>query len=195
MPIFDLLLFDLKYLLGKNMVDQSATKSLSFPQAIAATQSLMEKMNANQLSETEIRQEISAILSTKNGGRGFFVSYLTSDLPLADSPSPGAIEGLKSSPKVTTELLVKNLAMSSAMAVVHTRNNDSENLEGSQKVYRRTGKLIQLIELEKIGEELRKLHQTINTGNGEYTDFLKRWNYDSQQQQAIQKAIANIIHQ
>lgn len=175
------------------MVDGSSNKPLSFSQAIATTQSLMEKMNASKLSETEIQQEVSSILGTKDAGRGFFVSYLTSDLPLADDPSTGVIEGLKSSPEVTTELLVKNLAMSSAMAVAHKRNNDFDSLKGSQKVYRRTAKLIQLIKSKTIQQELQKLHYAIDTGNGEYADFLQRWNYNLEQQQAIQQAISNTI--
>ena len=193
MPIFDLLLFDRKHLSRKHMVDQSAKKPLSFPQAIAATQSLMEKMNAGELSETKIQQEISSILGTKNGGRGFFVSYLTSEFPLADRPTSGVINGLKSSPEVTTELLVKNLAMSSAMTVIHTRNDDSIAFKGSQRVYQRTDKLIRLIDLKTVQEELQKLNHTIEVGDGEYKEFLERWNYDREQQQAIQQAIANII--
>lgn len=175
------------------MADQSQTETLSFPQAIVATQSLMNKISANQLSEAEIQQQISSILKTKNGGRGFFVSYLTSELPLADSPSKGVIDGLKSASQLTSELLVKNLAMSSAMAVVHVRNSDRDCLEGSQKVERRTRHLIQKINLRAIEEELQKLQHTIETGKGKYTGFLNRWSYDQEQQQAIQIAISNAI--
>ena len=175
------------------MANQSQTEALSFPQAIAATQSLMNQTSANQLSEAEIQQQISSILNTKNGGRGFFVAYLTSELPLADNPSTGVIDGLRSASLVTSELLVKNLAMSSAMAVVHARNSDLENLKGSQKVERRTRRLIQEVDLKAIEEELQKLQDTIETGKGEYTDFLNRWSYDREQKQAIQKAISNAI--
>ena len=175
------------------MANQSQTETLSFPQAIAATQSLMNKISANQLSEAEIQQQISSIFKSKNGGRGFFVSYLTSESPLADCPSTGVIDGLKSANQVTSELLVKNLAMSSAMAIVHARNSERDNLEGSQKVERRTRHLIQKIDSKAVKEELQKLQHTIKTGKGEYTDFLDRWSYDIEQKQAIQKAISNAI--
>ena len=175
------------------MKEQSKSESLSFPQAIAATQSLMEQIKDNQLNETKIQREISSLLNTKNGGRGFFVAYLTSKLPLADNPSIGILNGLKSSIEVSSELIIKNLAMSSAMAIVHARNNDSDNLKGSQKVCRRTGYLIQQLDSTMIREQLRKLQNTIDTGEGEYLDFLNRWGYNTEQKKAIQTAIAKIF--
>ena len=175
------------------MTNSSQTKPLSFSQAISTTQSLMVKITANQLSETEIEQAISSIVSTKNGGRGFFVSYLTSEMSLADNPSVGVIQGLKSSIEVVSELLIKNLAMSSAMTITHHRNNDRENIAGSQRVCQRTANLIQQVNLKSIKEELQKLQTTIATGKGEYKDFLERWDYDTEQEQAIQRAISNTL--
>lgn len=173
------------------MTDRS-TKS-SFPQAIAATQALMEQMAANQLSEAQIEQQISALLQDKSGGRGFFATYLTSELPVADRPCKGVIEGLKSSIALTTELLVKNLAMSSAMVVVHARNGDRDNLEGSRRVERRTKHLIRQVDLPAIATELQKLQQTITAQSGEYTAFLNRWDYDLEQKQAIHTAISEAV--
>lgn len=168
-------------------------KSLSFSQAIQATQSLMDKINVQKLDEADIEKEVSSIVSTKNGGRGFFVAYLTSDLSLPDKPSQGIINGLKSSEKIVSHLLVKNLAMSSAMTVTHTQNNDVSNVQGSQRVYRRTSNIIQQINLDLIKEKLKKLEATITNGDGEYKDFLERWEYNVQQQQAIKRAIADIL--
>lgn len=174
------------------MTDRSSTEN-SFPQAIADTQALMEQMAANQLSEAEIEQQIASLVTDKSGGRGFFATYLTSELSLADSPSEGVIKGLRSSIGVTTELLVKNLAMSSAMAVVHARNGDRDNLEGSQRVERRTKQLIPQVDLQAIATELQKLQQTIAADNGEYTAFLNRWGYDPEQKQAIHTAISDVL--
>lgn len=168
-------------------------KSLSFSQAIQATQSLMDKINLQKLDEADIEKEVSSIVSTKNGGRGFFVAYLTSNLSLPDKPSPGIIQGLKSSEKIVSDLLVKNLAMSSAMTVTHTRNNDVDNIQGSQRVYRRTSNIIQQININSVKEKLKKLEVTINNGNGDYNDFLERWGYDVQQQEAIKRAIADTL--
>ena len=168
-------------------------KSLSFSQAIQATQTLMEKINFQELNEVSIKKEVSSIVSTKNGGRGFFVAYLTSDLSLPDKPSKGIIQGLKSSSEIVSRLLVKNLAMSSAMTITHSRNDDISNVRGSQRVYRRTSNIIQQIALDLVKEELEKLETAIATGNGEYNCFLERWGYDAEQKAAIQRAIADTL--
>lgn len=175
------------------MTNQPQAESLSFPQAIALTQSLMEQIEAGKLNEDQIERQVASILKNKNGGRGFFVSYLTSDMSLPEKPSPGIISGLKSATELVSELLVKNLAMSSAMTITHSRNNDLDNAEGSQKVHRRTQNLLKQLNCQENKEQLLKLQHTIKTGNGEYQNFLKRWNYDAEQQLAIEEAIVNVL--
>lgn len=168
---------------------------LSFPQSIEATQALMNKIKNKELNEIEIQNEVSTIVNTKNGGRGFFVAYLTSDLPSSDYPSQGIINGLKSSIEVTSKLLVKNLAMSSAMAFVHEQNNDFTSAKASQKVTQRTKNLIRKIDEDIIVEELKQLKNTISTGRGEYKGFLKRWQYDENQKEEIKRVLSNIINE
>jgi len=174
------------------MASSSNIESLSFPQAISQTQSLMELINSNKISETETQQQVSSLLESKNGGRGFFVAYLTSDMSLADNPSPGIIDGLKAAQEVASELLVKNLAMSSAMVVAHERNSDSESIAESEKVRRRTYNLIQKLNLQSIKEKLQQLESTLKNGKGQYHDFLQRWDYDLEQKKAIQNTIKSL---
>jgi hypothetical protein len=174
------------------MNNSSFSEPLSFPQAIATTQALMNQINANELSEAEIQQKVSLLLSSKNGGRGFFVAYLTSDLTLPDNPSPGMLDGLRSAKEMSSELLVKNLAMSSAMITIHRHNHDLQNIAGSQKVCQRTGNLIQQLNLQLIAEKLQKLQNTIKNGGGEYQEFLESQNYDTEQKKAIYETISNL---
>ena len=169
-------------------------RSLSFPQAISSTQNLMEQIANNQINEAEIEQQITSIIRDKKGGRGFFVSYLTSKLALADNPSQGVINALQSSSDIVDELLVKNLAMSSAMIISHDRNQDPENVAGSQKVYQRTNNLIQRIQSKSLEDELQKLKTTIEEGSGDYQGFLERWAYDLEQKQAIKNAAAGALN-
>jgi hypothetical protein len=166
-------------------------ETISFPDAIATTENLMTQMQEDRLAEAEIEQAIASLVSSKNGARGFFVAYLTGDISLADSPSPGVINALKSSPELVSELLVKNLAMSAAMAITHRRNNDTDNVAGSERVCRRTANLIQKLDLDLIKKNLSQLETTITTKKGDYTEFLQRWGYDEEQQQAILKVIGN----
>ncbi len=172
-----------------------AGKLLSFPQSIQNTQALINKIENEELSEAEIQDEVSIIVSTKSGARGFFVGYLTSDLALPDCPSPGIISGLKSSLEITSQLLVKNLAMSSAMVLAHQRNNDFDNVRASQRVSQRTKNLIAKMNENTIFKELEKLNNTILAGAGEYQDFLERWQYDEKQKQEIERAVSSIFNE
>ena len=167
-------------------------KSLSFPDAIASTQDLMEQMLENHLSESEIEKAIANLVSTQAGARGFFVAYLTSDLPLADNPTPGVIKALKSSPDVVSDLLVKNVAMSAAMKITHLRNNDETAASGSERVNRRTINSIQQLKMAEVEKEVRELQSTIIKGEGSYQKFLTRWGYDREQRAKIAETISEI---
>jgi len=172
-----------------------ANKLLSFPQSIKATQALINKIENEELDELEIQNEVSIIVNTKSGGRGFFVAYLTSDLPLSDRPSQGIINGLKSSIEITSKLLVKNLAMSSAMVLFHKRNSDLSNAQASQRVSQRTENLIKKMDDNAIVEELKNLKNAILTGTGEYQVFLEHWQYDEEQKQKIKEIVSKILNE
>jgi len=63
-----------------------ASESITFEGAIELTQSLLSLIEADQLSEADIEQAVRSLVKTQNGARGFFVTYLTDDLPEADQP-------------------------------------------------------------------------------------------------------------
>jgi hypothetical protein len=171
-----------------------ASESISFPEAIAQTQSLLAQMENDEVSDVEIGEAIASLVKSMNGARGFFVTYLTDERPFADRPSESVIEALKSSPDFVGELLVKNVAMSAATAVIHRRNNDENTALSSDRVCRRSIQLIQKLKLEVIDNQLKQLHQSVVTGEGSYKEFLERWDYtgDREQLHAIQQAIKNI---
>ena len=175
-----------------NDFNRETTASISFPQAIATTQSLMNQIETGELDEEEIETKVTSLVNSKPGARGFFVAYLTSDLPLADNPSVGVINALKSSPHLVGELLVKNVAMSTAMTVTHRRNNDSENALDSQRVARRSINLIKQLNLDVITKELIKLQTSLTTGEGSYQEFLDKCGYDAEQKEMIGFAIAQL---
>jgi hypothetical protein len=165
----------------------SVPADVTFEQAISLTQSLMAQMQQQQLSETDLEAIIFALVSSENGARGFFVTYLTDDRPLADQPSDAVIRALQSSPEIVAELLVKNLAMSSAMAIAHRRNQKEEMAQGSDRVEARTAKLIEQLKLPQVAEKAQKLKESAETGTGEYQAFLERWGYDAEQRKVIQQ--------
>ncbi|MDJ0661373.1 MAG: hypothetical protein QNJ42_18065 [Crocosphaera sp.] len=169
------------------------SNNLSFEDALQLTGTFLEAMVKKDLKDYEIEEIITTLVSSENGARGFFVIYLTSDLSLADNPSEGVINALKTSPEIVSELLVKNLAMSSAMAVTHRRNNDEEKAKSSEQVCQRTSKLIKQTNLELIKQKLEELEKTIINNGGNYQAFLEKWGYDQQQKQTIKSNIENLL--
>jgi hypothetical protein len=161
--------------------------SISFENAIQQTQDLLSQIEF--LDAKTITQKFTELVSTENGARGFFVTYLTSDLSHREYPSLEVITALKTSPIFVNELLVKNLAMSTAMVIYHRSQGDKENAQGSEKVQEKTGQLIKQLLSPALGKKLQQLATSLNTGQGEYQAFLERWGYDNYQRQAIAEII------
>ena len=168
-------------------------EAISFEEAIALTQSFLAEMQQGSLSDSQIEQTIAALAASENGARGFFVTYLTDERSFADQPSDPIVQGLRSSPELVSELLVKNLAMSTAMILAHTRNQNLEMAQGSERVQRRTVQLIQLVKLAIVQTKLQTLSETIATNTGHYQRFLERWGYDIEQRDAIQQILKRVI--
>jgi len=180
---------------------------ITFEQAIAITQTLLAKMevaetgmpeqadvlSADVLSAETIQSTIANLVSSENGARGFFVTYLMDDRTLADHPSAAVVQALQSSPDNVAELLVKNLAMSTAMAIAHRRHQNEAMAQGSDRVQRRTTKLIQQVQLPEVAQKTRQLQQSIATGAGEYQGFLDRWGYDDEQRQHIAVVLQTLV--
>ena len=160
-----------------------ATTTISFEDAIALTQEFIEQIES--ISEEEKEKIVSALVTSNNGARGFFVTFLTSDNPIVDQQSSGIINGLKSSPEIVSELLVKNVAMSTAMKIIHRRNKNEDMANQSQRVTNRSLYLIEQLSLTEVEKQIQALKTTILQGEGIYQQFLNRWQYDTEQKEAI----------
>ena len=174
------------------MNEPKTAKPLSFPKAIADTNSLIAKIADNQLNDTEIESGVAFFVNTIEGARGFFVAYLTSELKVSDNPSLGIIKGLQSSPEIVSNLLVKNLAMCTAMGVFHSRQGDLTAASGSERVQRRTIDLIQKLNLDAITQKLQELAATIDNQSDIYQGFLESQKYDDEQKEAIKSVISMV---
>jgi hypothetical protein len=162
---------------------------VSFPQAIA----LAEEILALPTDDAVQERAIAALLQTANGARGFFVSFLTGESPLADTPTAGMIRALRSAPTIVADLMAKNLAMSTAMQMTHQANGDAEQAAGSARVQARSRTLIAALQLPALQTELQQLQDSASTNTGEYAEFLARWGYDAEQRRAIQQVVAAIL--
>jgi hypothetical protein len=164
--------------------------NVTFEQAIGLAQ---EILNLSPPADDVLEPAIAALLQSANGARGFFVTFLTGDSPLADVPTPGILTALRSAPAIVASLMVKNLAMSTAMQLHHQRHDDPVNAAGSARVQARSQQLIHALAMPPIQIELQQLLDSVSTGSGEYQDFLGRWGYDQAQLQAIQDVVAGMI--
>ncbi|MGP1386131.1 MAG: hypothetical protein ACTS2F_21410 [Thainema sp.] len=168
-------------------------EEMTFQQAISISQELLDQADQHTYSEAELQTAIATLVASENGARGFFVTYLTGDSPLADQPTPAILTALEQSPQIVAELLVKNLAMSSAMAVAHRRNEKQELAAGSERVKRRTQHLMQQLDIADLAARARALQTSAQGGQGDYAQFLDRWGYDAEQRQVIDQAFEQVL--
>jgi hypothetical protein len=169
------------------------SQAITFEAAIAQTQALLEQVEHQTIANRDLEQALTALMSSENGARGFFVTYLPDERSLADQPSPEVLTALQSSPAIVTELLVKNLAMSTAMGVYHRRHQDEANAQGSDRVQVRTLSLMQRLSLPDLQHKAQALLTSASTGSGEYQAFLNRWGYDAEQRQMIQQSLEQFL--
>lgn len=161
--------------------------SISFEEAIAYTHTLL--LRADELSDREFQKAISDLIATANGARGFFVSYLTEDWEISDRQIEAIIAAIESAPLLASELLVKNLSMSTAMAIAHRRAGNDTQAAGSDRVARRSTALMRSANLDEIERIAAQMQYSAQTGEGEYADFLQKWGYDAEQRVAIDMAL------
>jgi hypothetical protein len=173
------------------LLSNSELASISFQDAIAYTEKLLA--DSENFSGEEFQLTISNLITSSNGARGFFVSYMTQDWEIGEQQVQAIIEAIKSVPTPASELLVKNLAMSTAMAIAHRRTGNKEQAQGSDRVASRSTELIQLINLDEVKHIASQMQQSAQTGDGEYAEFLNKWGYDREQRSAMDIALGNAI--
>lgn len=169
--------------MGSNAVE--IPSAITFEAAMTFTQSLLDQLEQSSLKVSEFESAAAKLLTTHPGARGFFVAYLTDSRALVDTLIPVVVSALQTTPEIAPELLIKNLAMSTAMEITHRRSNDLDLAAQSAQVQRRTAALIEQLGFDYVEAEAKGLWQGVTANAGAYTSFLKRWGYDAEQQSAI----------
>jgi hypothetical protein len=162
---------------------------LSFETALSVSQALLDEMEQGNLTEAQTGEAIAALVATENGARGFFVTYLSDARPWADQPTRIVLDALASSPAVVSPLLVKNLVMSTAMAITHRRDQNEHLAEGSDQVKARSLNLLQHLTFPELKQQAQEMATSLETGRGSYQPFLDRWQYDPEQRHAMLQAL------
>jgi len=139
------------------------------------------------------RAELPGFWQTELGPRAFWVSLLTGDSPWADDPPPALVDLVAAGPAILSELLVKNLAMSTAMALTHERQGSTDGAAGSQQVQRRSLRWLAALREPKLQARLAQLQAAALGETNADTDFLRKWGYDDEQRAAIAQVLAPLL--
>lgn len=166
-----------------------AAEDLSFENALVITQALLDQAVAGTIALADLQRGITQLVATENGARGFFVVYLSDGRSQMDAYTDWVVAALQTAPEVISTLLVKNLAMATAMILTHGRNQKAELVSGSEQVQRRSLKLIQRLRTPQLQAQAVALAHSLTTATGEYQAFLERWQYDTEQKRAIAIAV------
>lgn len=167
---------------------------ITFEEAIELTQNLINQMEKDEVAAQPLQETIMALVATENGARGFFVTYLTSDSPVADQPLEAVLAALNTSPEIVSELLVKNVAMSTAMGITHRRQDNETMAQGSDRVQKRSLNLIQQLNQPTAKQKAQQMRNAALTGEGKTEiAFFERWGYDQQQRNSIAQQLEKIL--
>jgi hypothetical protein len=161
----------------------------SFAQAIEISGQWLALWEAGELGEEVLADRVAELVASRDGARGFFVVALAGDSPLMDRlPELVALQ-LRLAGAAVVDLMVRNLAMSTAMALHHGRSGDASQKAGSERVQLRSRELLRLLEPSAVKERLETLLAAAREGEGDDVAFLERWGYDAEQRTAICEAI------
>ena len=168
------------------MNDQKPT----FKEAMEATMIWCESWDNDEISDEVISDRIGELIKTVEGARGFFVVSLSIDCPLMDRFPDALIFQLRSSGEIVVDLTVKNLAMSSAMAITHRKNNHPQEIQ-SERIKIRCIELLKLLDSNQVKKRLDVLLEATK-GNGTDLKFIKKWGYNDEQINAISESIYEV---
>jgi hypothetical protein len=160
----------------------------SFPEAMRISSELVALWDNGELSDEVMADRVGDLLASRDGARGFFVVALAGDSPLMDRLPEPLVAQLRLAGEDVVDLMARNLAMSTAMALQHHRDGDADQQAASERVQARSRELLRQLEPAQVKRRLERL-LSATAGVGEDVAFLERWGYDDEQCRAIGAAI------
>ena len=165
-------------------------KEASFTQAIIISAQWCKEWGEDLLSDEVLADRIAELIKTKNGLRGFFAYALSDkDCFLLDKLPFSLIYKLNEGGDAVTEIVVKNLIMSSAQIIIHRRDQNHEYEITSENISDRCKAILRLLDTKLVTKTIsRFLKDLDNMGNS----FDNSNKYDSEQKDLIKKQIFEI---
>ncbi len=146
-----------------------------------------------ELSDEVLADRVAQLIETNDGARGFLVISLASDCPLMDRLPEPVIFKLWEGKELIVDLIVRNLAMSTAMSLHHNRTKNFSQENGSKRISARCLDLLTFLDPNFVKSRIEEMLKGIE-GNGNDAIFLEKWNYDKEQKEAIKSRIMSIAN-
>ncbi|MEB3307517.1 MAG: hypothetical protein VKK98_05120 [Cyanobacteriota bacterium] len=170
----------------------AAPREPTFQQAMEITAQWLTLWENGELSDEVLADRVGELVMTRDGGRGFFVVSLAGDCPLLDRLPEPLLMQLQAAGEAVVDLTARNLAMSTAMALHHSRNSDSDQQLSSERVSVRCTELLRQLQPAQVKQRLETLLSAARDDAGADVAFLNRWGYDSEQRAAIAQAVEGV---
>tara|TARA_Y100001968_G_scaffold147460_1_gene134889 strand:+ start:302 stop:814 length:513 start_codon:yes stop_codon:yes gene_type:complete len=165
-------------------------KKPTFKEAMQASIIWCKSWENDEISDEVISDRIGELIKTVDGARGFFVVSLSIDCPLMDRLPDALIFKLRSTGEIVVDLIVKNLAMSSAMTITHREKRDPQEIQ-SERIKIRCIELLKLLDSIQVKKRLDILFEATK-GSGPDLKFLNKWGYNNTQINAISESIFEV---
>ena len=165
-------------------------KETSFTQAINISAKWCKEWQEDLLSEEVLADMISELLKSKNGLRGFFAYALSdNDCCLLDQVPSSIIFKFTEGGKEVVEIVIKNLIMSSAQIIFHTRQNNLNYKQKSENIAERCKGILSLLDTKLVTKGINEILKDLdNLGNS----FDNSTKYDDEQKEFIKQQIFDI---
>ena len=157
----------------------------NFQQAMEITAAWLQQWENEEISDEVLADRVGEMVTSRDGARGFFVVSLAGDSALMDRLPDAVVGQLRHAGEAVVDLSVRNLAMSTAMALQHRRSGDQAQQAGSERVTVRCIELLRLLDPALVKERLEQLLAAALDNTGEDVAFLEKWGYDADQRKAI----------
>ncbi|WP_320667145.1 hypothetical protein [Prochlorococcus sp. MIT 1307] len=170
-------------------------KEPTFEEAMDLSLLCSKAWEEGELSDEVLADKVAELLASRDGARGFLVICLASDCPLMDRLPESLVLQLRIAGEIIVDLTVRNLAMSTAMALHHQRQEDFLRQSCSERVTARSLDLLRLLDPKKVKSRLETLLNATNHGKGDDVAFLEKWGYDNEQKLAIASSVYEVAEQ
>ena len=162
----------------------------SFIQSINIAKDWCKDWNDDLLSDEVLADRINELLKTKNGIRGFF-AYTLSDTncTLLDKLPSSLIFTFRDRGEHIVEITIKNLFMSSAQILNHTKDRNFEYAERSNNISNRCINLLKALETNLVTEKINKMLSEIDNMGNSFDNKIK---FSEEQKNFIREKINKI---